>query len=178
MGEKGQDLASVRYRAATPRDALIAAEVIAAGFATYAEFERPGWRPRRIIQEEPEVFDRLSRGDVHARLAFGGVAAVGFAGWLPAFDDSEPREPIPGRAHLWSLFVRPEWWGSGVAQALHEWVVTGMRDSGYNSARLWTPRNHARARTFYERRGWSTTGVATYFEHLDLDLVPYEIYLG
>lgn len=29
------------------------------------------------------------------------------------------RPKIPGLAHLWQLFVLPEWWGRGVAPLLH-----------------------------------------------------------
>ena len=165
-------LDGIRYRPATPRDAHVVAEVIAAGFATYADFAPAGWTPRRAIQEEPEVHIRLSRGDVHGRLALTQAGAVaGFTGWMPARERAEPGDPIPGRAHLWSLFVAPDWWGTGLAAELHDWVVTGMRDSGYASAQLWTPRDHARARRFYEREGWETTDEGQWSEMLALDLI-------
>jgi GNAT superfamily N-acetyltransferase len=165
----------IRYRPATRRDAHVIAELVAAGFATYAEFAPEGWQPRRAIQEEPEVHMRLSRGDVHGRLALSDAGALAaFTGWMPALTRAEPREPIPGRGHLWSLFVAPDWWGSGLARELLDWVVTGMRDSGYATAQLWTPRDHARARRFYEREGWTATDRSQSSEELGLDLILYE----
>jgi GNAT superfamily N-acetyltransferase len=165
----------IRFRPATPRDAHVIAELVAAGFATYADFAPEGWRPRRSIQEEPEVHIRLSRSDVHARLALSDEGRVaGFTGWMPALTRAEPREPVPGRAHLWSLFVAPDWWGTGLAHALLDWVVSGMRESGWGTAQLWTPRDHARARRFYEREAWRATDRTQWSEELGLDLVLYE----
>jgi GNAT superfamily N-acetyltransferase len=163
----------IRYRSATPRDATIMAEVIAEGFATYREFAPPRWLPRRSPQEEGEVYSRLNRGDVHARIAFSDGAAVGVTGWMPALSRPE-RLPIPGRAHLWILFVRTEWWGTGLAAALLEWSVAGMRESGRETAQLWTPRDSPRARAFYEREGWTASGEEVFNEDLGLDVVLYE----
>src|SRR3954464_9499140 len=75
-----QMLDGLRYRSATPRDATIVGELVAAGFATYREFAPRGWRPRSSIQEEGEVYDRLMRGDTHARLALDDSALVGVTG--------------------------------------------------------------------------------------------------
>jgi GNAT superfamily N-acetyltransferase len=168
--------AEVRYRAATPRDATVIAQLIAAGFATYRDFAPDGWQPRTPVQEEPEVYDRLSRGDVHARLALADSHLAGFTGWMPA-SRGRPRQRIPGRAHLWSLFIAPRWWGTGLAGDLLQWSVTGMRDSGYDEAQLWTPTGHTRARAFYEREGWTASRLVQFSPELALDLVLYEIEL-
>jgi GNAT superfamily N-acetyltransferase len=164
----------VRYRPVTQRDALIASEVVATAIATYTEFAGPDWRPRDAIQDEAELHDKLGRGNVHARLAFADGAAVALAGWQQARTETEPREPIPGRAHVWSLFVVPAWWGTGIAAELLEWIVTGMADSGFETAQLWTARDNARARRFYEREGWTTNGTNKFSPELNLDLVFYE----
>jgi GNAT superfamily N-acetyltransferase len=165
--------AEIRYRPATPRDATVVARLIAAGFATYRGFAPAGWQPRTPYQEEPEIYDRLSRGDVHARVAFAEPELAGFAGWMPA-SRGRPRRRIPGRAHLWSLFIAPQWWGSGLASDLLEWSVAGMRDSGYSEAQLWTPAAHARARAFYEREGWTATSLVQFSPELALDVILYE----
>ena len=164
---------AIRFRSATPRDATIIAGLVAGGFATYRGFAPPGWQPRTPLQEEPEIHERLSRGDVHGRLALTGAAAAGFTGWMPAAD-RERGTRIPGRAHLWSLFIAPAWWGSGLAGELLGWATTGMRDSGHVSAQLWTPALHARARAFYAREGWRPAGAARFSPELGLDLVLYE----
>jgi GNAT superfamily N-acetyltransferase len=166
-------LDAIRYRSATPRDATIMAEVIGTGFATYRDFAPPGWQPRKSPQEETEVYSRLDRSDVHARIAFHGAAAVGVTGWMPALSRPE-RTRIPGRAHLWILFIRPAWWGTGLAAALLDWSVSAMRDCGNDTAQLWTPRDSGRARAFYEREGWTLSGEEVFNEDLGLDVVLYE----
>ena len=40
-----------------------------------------------------------------------------------AREREEPRPDIPGLAHLWMLFVRPPWWGSGLAAQLNGLAV-------------------------------------------------------
>jgi GNAT superfamily N-acetyltransferase len=57
----------------------------------------------------------------------------------------------PVDVHFRYLFVRPPFWGSGVATALHAAAVEAI---GPRSARLFTPAGQARARRFYEREGW------------------------
>ena len=167
-------LDGLRYRAATPRDATIIGELVAAGFATYREFAPPGWRPRTVHQEEGAVYDRLSRGDALGWLAFDDSALVGVTGWMPALTFGENRRPIPGRAHLWSLFVAETYWGTGLAARLLDWSVTTMRDCGNEMAQLMTPRDSKRARAFYEREGWTTSGDDAFNAELDLHLVMYE----
>lgn len=167
-------LAGVRTRAATPRDATIVAELVAAGFATYREFAPPAWQSRSSAQDEGAVYERLSRGDTHARLAFDSAALIGVTGWMPALSRAPDRRRIPGRAHLWLLFVAERHWGSGLAPSLLDWSTTTMRDTGHTSAQLWTPRDSARARAFYEREGWTTSGEALFNADLALDVVLYE----
>jgi GNAT superfamily N-acetyltransferase len=169
----------IRYRPATPRDATVAAELMAAGFATYRGFAPPGWHSRPAIAHEGELHDVLSRGDVHARLALAddGIAA-GIAGWTPARVKRGAPEVIPGRAHVWTLFVAERWWGSGLAAELLAWATTAMRDSGYATAQLWTPIGQARARAFYEREGWRATARREFNAQLGLDVVLYEIALS
>jgi len=81
---------------------------------------------------------------------FGGVvlvaerdgAAAGIAGvqdcWLHGF------------------YVRPEWWGTGVAGELHEAALEAMPDCA--ELKLWVLEENRRARAFYERRGWRANG--------------------
>ncbi len=51
-----------------------------------------------------------------------------------------------------------------------------MRAQGYVSARLFTPSQHARARRFYERRGWTAADEALN-EDLALPLTEYRLVL-
>ena len=57
-----------------------------------------------------------------------------------------------------ALYVRPEAWGTGVAARLHDRAVEELRAAGVARARLWVLEENARARRFYERRGWRADG--------------------
>ena len=52
-----------------------------------------------------------------------------------------------------------------------------MRAQGYSSARLFTPSLHARARRFYERRGWEVID-EQWNQWLDLLMAEYRLELG
>jgi GNAT superfamily N-acetyltransferase len=56
------------------------------------------------------------------------------------------------------MYVRPEAWGSGVADELHERAVDAIRAAGHERARLWVLEGNIRARRFYERHGWVADG--------------------
>ncbi len=53
----------------------------------------------------------------------------------------------------------PRCWGSGRADRLHDAVLTGLAGQGVGTAYLWVLVDNHRARAFYERRGWTDTGV-------------------
>jgi GNAT superfamily N-acetyltransferase len=80
-------------------------------------------------------------------------------------------------AHLWQLFVLPEWWGCGVAPLLHDRALAEMRARSYEEARLFTPSLHTRARRFYARRGWRPVSEHTFAE-LGLACTEYRVALG
>jgi tRNA dimethylallyltransferase len=57
-----------------------------------------------------------------------------------------------------ALYVVPEEWGKGLAGRLHDEALRLLADDGAASARLWVLEDNARARRFYERRGWRPDG--------------------
>jgi GNAT superfamily N-acetyltransferase len=59
---------------------------------------------------------------------------------------------------LRALYVVPEAWGTGAAQALTEAVIAAVRANGHKEAVLWVVEENPRARRFYEREGWEATG--------------------
>ena len=65
---------------------------------------------------------------------------------------------IAGVESCWlhGFYVRPEWWGSGIADELHDAALAAMPDCP--ELRLWTLTENHRARRFYERRGWRLNG--------------------
>jgi GNAT superfamily N-acetyltransferase len=74
---------------------------------------------------------------------------------------------------FWQLFVRPPWQGRGVATRLMRAAEAEARRRGFTRMRLWTPRDAARARRFYEREGWTATGSTRGSASVGLPLVQY-----
>ena len=56
------------------------------------------------------------------------------------------------------LYVVPELWGTGLADVLHDRALELVRDLGSARCHLWVLEDNARARRFYERRGWRENG--------------------
>jgi GNAT superfamily N-acetyltransferase len=149
------------------------AETMRLGFETYRSFAPAGWEPPITSVERARIADRLPLADAWCRIARAGGETAGHVAILAAREDGGKGEPIPGLAHLWMLFVREPWWGSGLAARLHGLAVEEAAARGYESMQLYTPALQARARGFYERQGWSTDGVVTFEPMMGLDLVRY-----
>jgi GNAT superfamily N-acetyltransferase len=110
--------------------------------------------------EEEAAWIRAALGRPHA---WGLVAAcagepAGHVVLRPAAHDG------PRAAYLWQLFVRPRWWGTGLADVLHDATLAEARARGYPRAALNTPAGNVRARRFYERRGWRVEGPLVTFD--------------
>jgi len=163
-------------------DALVAD--VAAGYASYVEFAPAGWQPPEMSTERERTARQIADDATWALLALVDGAPTGHVAFFPGrrrapggAPASRRGERIPGLAHLWQLFVLPEWWGRGAAPLLHDEAIAEMRSQGYRRARLYTPSGHARARRFYERRGW-TPADAGWNEFLALELTEYRLDLG
>lgn len=59
---------------------------------------------------------------------------------------------------IWSLYVHPAHWGSGVGGALLAAACRQLHRAGYGSAYLWVLSTNVRARRFYARAGWIIEG--------------------
>jgi len=151
---------------ATPHDVDIVLADVQAGFDSYLDFAPRGWIPPDVSRDRHLTVDLLCSPDTWALLALVQETPVGHIAFFPARrriqgeppQDWRRRPVIPGAAHLWQLFVLPAWWGRGVAAMLHDAAVTEMRARRYREGRLYTPALHARARRFYEKRGWGAVG--------------------
>jgi ribosomal protein S18 acetylase RimI-like enzyme len=160
-------------RRATLDDLPAITETQRQGFAGYAAFARRGWVPPLPQVEAAGIRDRMAQPDAWCVIAHDGDAVAGHVGFLAAREREAERAPIPGLAHLWALFVREPYWGSGLARRLHAMAVAEAAARGYRAMRLFTPAGQARARAFYEREGWACDGPAWLEPMLDLDLVEY-----
>jgi GNAT superfamily N-acetyltransferase len=160
-------------RRATLADAATLAETVRLGFESYRAWAPRGWDP-----PPPEIDLARIRADIvkpgtWCVVAEEGGEPAGHAAFTPARTRAQPREPVAGLAHLWMLFVREPWWGTGLATDLLARAVAEAAARGYRAMRLETPAGHARARTFYEREGWRPAGGAEYASPLGLDVVEY-----
>ena len=160
-------------RPARIEDAEAIAETVRLGFDSFRAWAGPAFDPPPAAMELSRVREGLARPSTWAILASDGGAVAGHVAITQAREREEPRPDIPGLAHLWMLFVRPPWWGSGLAGRLNGLAVGEAAARGYAAIRLHTPAGNARARAFYEREGWSTDGAAIPEPLLGLDLVEY-----
>jgi GNAT superfamily N-acetyltransferase len=173
----------IETRPATVADADAVIADVQAGFDSYKSFAPSGWRPPPFAERREMVAELLADADTWALLALADGRPVGHVSFYPARERGpgerrhwRRRTLIPGLAHLWQLFVLPDWWGRGVAPALHGAAVAEMATRGFRAARLYTPTAHARARRFYERRGWRVMQ-DTFHEELALMLSEYRLEL-
>jgi GNAT superfamily N-acetyltransferase len=160
-------------RSATPADVPVLSETVRQGFEGYRSFLPPGWAPPAEEFEQARITDRLALEDTWCRIAFDGAEPAGHVAFLAAREQTGDRPIIPGLAHLWMLFVREPWWGSGLAPHLLGRALAEAAGQGYATIRLFTPAGQARARAFYEREGFSTHGAPRWEPMLAFDLVEY-----
>ena len=154
-------------RGATLEDAPALAETVARGFESYRAWAPGGWEPPPPHLHLIGIRERLPERGVWCALAEAGGEPAGHVAFIPA------PGPIPALAHLWMLFVRERWWGTGVATDLLARATAEAAAQGYESIRLLTPVAHARARRFYEREGWRAVAEPAYEPALGLHLVEY-----
>ena len=155
-------------RPATANDTGAMSETLAIGFDGYREFAPPGWHPPDAlgVTELARMRARIQAASTWATIAEEDGLVAGHAGFFP-------QPGVPGSAHLWQLFLRPPWWGTGLAAELLRSALDAAIAAGYRRMRFYTPRDQARARAFYEREGFSHTGWEGLEEPLGLVLVEY-----
>jgi GNAT superfamily N-acetyltransferase len=138
----------VTMRRAWPADAETLVRTVRLGLETWEAFAPASWSRSPPGDHVPRMRAMLSRPTTWGVLASVAGEPAGHAVMIAGGWD-EPRSAI-----LYSLFVRPAWWGTGLAGTLHDAFVAQARAAAYPFAWLTTPAGHVRARRFYERRGW------------------------
>ena len=161
----------IRYRRARPEDAPAAMAVVQAGFETYRSFAPQDWEPPD--ETRPEELERsreqLADPATTAYVAEDAGRIVGHVRIVDARTPS-PDGSTPDR-HFRHLFVLEPYWGTGVADRLHALAVADLE----GTARLFTPEAQARARRFYERRGWRLHHGPHLVPALPFPLVEYRL---
>ena len=79
---------------------------------------------------------------------------IGFAATGPSRDADG--DPSTGEIH--ALYLEPAAVGTGAGRTLCGHAEAHLRHEGFRAATLWTFEWNARARRFYERRGWHLEG--------------------
>ena len=152
-------------RRAGEADAETMLATMAIGFEGFREFAPPGWNPPAVA-ELARIRERLGAAGTWALIAEG---LDGPAGHISFF----PQVGTEGSAHLWQLFIRPPWWGTGLARELLRRALDEARDQGYERMRLFTPEGQARARAFYERHGFDAVGPAAFDPNIGFNVMQY-----
>ena len=68
-------------------------------------------------------------------------------------------DPVrPDRGHVARFYVVPDRWGQGIGHRLYLGALDWLGRSDYREATLWVLEGNDRARAWYERLGWRTTG--------------------
>jgi GNAT superfamily N-acetyltransferase len=164
-------------RPATAADADTLAATVAEGFDSYRAFAPPGWEPPDMALEADRMRERLGHPGTWCELAERDGEAVGHVAFMAARSHPLGAAVDDTVAHLWQLFVRRSFWGTGAAQRLLADAVTAAGERGYATMRLFTPEGQTRARHFYEREGWTLHGGA-FDGGLGIPLVEYRRALG
>jgi ribosomal protein S18 acetylase RimI-like enzyme len=160
-------------RPATVGDAAALAAVLVEGFESYRSFAPEDWRGAPPVRDVAhDLAARLETPPVWCLMAEQGSQVAGYVSLLPARDTRRPVDD-PGLAHLWMLFVRAPWWGSGLASRLHAAACDAAQARGFTAMRLFTPAEQARARRFYEREGWTLADGPHVDRELGLSIVEY-----
>jgi GNAT superfamily N-acetyltransferase len=161
-------------RPAGPEDAEQVASVELEGFEGYRSFAPAGWEPPDPQAELDRAREWLADPEVWCLLAEQDGEAAGHVAFMPARIHLNPSDE-PGLAHVWQLFVREPWWGSGLATVLHAEAVREAAARGFTAMRLFTPAGQARARRFYEREGWTAVGEPSDPFEFGMPLVEYRL---
>jgi GNAT superfamily N-acetyltransferase len=162
----------MEFRAATPADADAIAQVVAEGFESYRSFAGERWSPPDPLELAMGLVMRLGAPSIYCVVAEEHGAIAGQVAFMPAADHSQPVDD-PELAHLFQLFARPQYQGTGLATQLHTMAIEEAARRGFTAMRLFTPAGQQRARRFYEREGWEVAAAPYFEEALDLEIVEY-----
>ena len=160
------------YRDATADDAAILARLGADSFtATFGHLYAPDDLSLFLQNHSPAAWAaELANPAFAVRIVEADGAAIGYAKLGPP---QLPFTPSGTPAELRQLYVLAPWHGAGVAAALMDWIVAPARERGADEVFLSVFTDNARARRFYERRGFEPVGTYHFMvgTHADEDIV-------
>ena len=151
-------MGGLTFRAVAPEDIDELAGIVAEAFVDYSAFAPSGWLPPPASEQVLVLQRWIAEPDFWGELASDGTPSAGHATFVPAARHSTRPAPEPTLAHLGHLFVRPRYWGSGVATALLRRAAAAAGGAGFSEMRLFVAAGHSRARHFYDREGFHGVG--------------------
>ncbi len=94
-------------------------------------------------------------------MAVEDATIAGFASYGPERSDSDR---LVARGEVYAFYLHPSAWGSGAAGPLMGAAEDRLREMGFSDAVLWVFRDNPRARHFYEKAGWTSSGEMSFFD--------------
>jgi GNAT superfamily N-acetyltransferase len=149
------------------------AALIADAFVGYRAFASAGWQPPPASKQARGLQDWIADPGFWGELASEEQTLVGHATFIPATRHSFRAASDPSLAHLGHLFVKPPYWGSGIATQLLDHATSAAASRGFAAMRLFVPTGQARARRFYAREGFIAVGEPFEFG-LGLPVLEYQ----
>ena len=149
---------ALTFREIAPADIDEVATLVAGSFVAYRTFAPAHWQPPHASEQARMLQSWIVDSGFWGELASDDQALVGHPIFVPAMHHSYQAAPDPGLAHLGHLFLKPRYWGSGIAAQLLAHARTAAAARGFAAMRLFVPVGQARARRFYTREGFIAVG--------------------
>ena len=142
----------VRVTSGCAEDAPLVAQLqIDAVLVAYGQLFPASAPPPLFDKVLAEWRDRLDSDVATTLVATDGGRVVGV---VVAGPDLVRRD----RGHVARFYVAPERWGQGIGSRLYVAALDRLRRADYREATLWVLERNVRARAWYERLGWRSTG--------------------
>jgi ribosomal protein S18 acetylase RimI-like enzyme len=144
----------IRYRAGTPADATLVADLFARAFVeTFGHLYTPADLKAFLADLSPDGFrEELADPTYAIRIAFDGAEAAGYCKLGPLGLPVEVERPA---VELRQLYLLRPWHGRGIAQALMDWALEEARMRGAEAIFLSVYSDNHRAKAFYRRYGFA-----------------------
>ena len=114
-----------------------------------------------------EVDSRRGRWQQRIAEQAGPILLAELDGRTLALSYSLPSSVRSDLAEIYSFYVHPDGWGSGVAAALMTGTLNSLCDSGYVAVHLWTLKSTAQSRRFYTKCGFTESGAERTYDFGD-----------